>query len=230
MAGGARPAHNRMPRPKTCCHVVNQMHAVRTSRSTIAAKSAVLAGWEQDSKAADPEAGNMVRIDRKSPKTQVTRGRALSDLGTHTPRQSHGERKARKDGPAHDGKGMRTISVREEPREDEGIRRNGDAFDSLGLWEEQAVEGLAHHTLDRRKGAMQRSLAGSREEAADNLDLDPGSASQVAAHAPRRWLVEGVGWDTALDHRRAAESGRCFSGADTQYERARRPRHVLRQA
>lgn len=44
----------------------------------------------------------------------------------------------------------------EEPREYEGIRRNGDAFDSLGLLEERAEERLVHHTLDQGKDAMER--------------------------------------------------------------------------
>lgn len=66
--------------------------------------------------------------------------------------------------PAHDDTDVRIllhekeeVDVDEPREEDWGTRRNGDAFDSLGLWEGRAVEGLGHHT--RAPGTDARATA-----------------------------------------------------------------------
>lgn len=117
---------------------------------------------------------------------QVTLGQAQLDQGTRSPPQNHGDRKTRLDAPAHDDTDVRMWSEGEVPCEDEGTHPDGDAFDSLGLWDEQAAGALARHTSEARRDAMAGSLANSHAEAGGNSDLDPASASPVADHARRK--------------------------------------------
>ena len=229
-ADEARLAHNCTPRQKTHYRVEIQMHAGRTNKTKTAAKNAGRAGWGQDSTAAGQEAGNMVRIGRKSPKMQVTLEQAPSDRDIRSPDQSHGDRKAQKDVPAHDDTDVRTILEGKEPRKGEGTRRNEDAFDSLDLWEERAVEGLVHHTSARDKDVMETPSVGSHGEVADSWGLDLASAFPAAAHVPHRWLVEDLAADKGVGHRRVAGSAQRFSSAGRQYGRGRKQRHVLRRA
>ena len=126
---------------------------------------------------------------------QVTLGQAQSDQGTRSPRRSHGDRKAREDVPAHNHMHVRMWFEGQVALEDEGTRPDGDAFDSLGLWDEQAAEALARHTLEARKDVMEGSSADTHAEAVGNWDLDPASASPVAVHARHRLPVADMSAD-----------------------------------
>lgn len=90
----------------------------------------------------------MAQTGKMSPRRQVTLVQAQWDPDTRNRRRSHDGRKARMGDPAHDDMDVRTILAEEEeePWEDWGIRRGGDAFDSLGLWDVRAAEGLGHRT------------------------------------------------------------------------------------
>lgn len=146
--------------------------------------------------------------------------------------RSHGDRTAREDVPAHDDMDVRMMmmSVGEEPWwEEEGTRPDGDAFDSLGLWDEEAVADLDHHTSEARTDAPEESWGGTRAGVGGNWDLDPASASPVAVHARRKWPAVDLAADTEADRRRAVASAQRSSSEDRRYERAQRPRRGRRR-
>ena len=157
-----------------------------------------------------------------------------SDPGIRTPRQSLDDQKAQKGDPAHDDTDVRMVldgdEEEEGPREGWGVRRNGDVFDSLGLWDDRAVVGHGHHTSVLGTGARANAWADSRGVADDSSGLDLVSASLEAVHARRKWPAsDRPAADTAVDRRRAGASAQRFSSGDTLYERARKPRRVQRR-
>ena len=84
---------------------------------------------------------------------QETREPAVSDLGTRSPHLSHGDHQMRRRLVAVGNMDVRTRSltlVVGEGQRDGENRRSGDACDSLGLGDEEAVVGLGHrtHVLD----------------------------------------------------------------------------------
>lgn len=160
---------------------------------------------------------------------QVTLGQAQLDQGTRSSHRSHDDRKTRLDAPAHDDMDVRMWSEGEVPWEDEGTHPDGDAFDSLGLWDEQAAGALARHTWEARRDAMAGSLANSHAEAGGNSDPGPASASPVADHARRRWPVADLAADTADGRHRAGAWAQRPSDEDKQCEPAQRPKHGPRR-
>ncbi|KAL8700137.1 MAG: hypothetical protein Q9224_001102 [Gallowayella concinna] len=108
--------------------------------------------------------------------------------------------------------------------EDEGTRPDGDVFDSLGLWDEEAVDGLGHHTSEARTDVTETSLADTRAEAGGSWGLGPASASPAVVHARRRLPVPDLAADTTGVHHHAAELVQRSSGEDMRYELARRLR------
>lgn len=164
---------------------------------------------------------------------RVTTELARWDPGIRTPRQSLDDQKAQKGDPAHDDMDVRMVLEGDEeegPREGWGVRRNGDAFDSLGLWDDWAVVGHGHHISDLGTGARANAWADSHAVADDSSGLDLASASPKAVHARRRWPVaDRPAADTAVDRRPAGSSAPRSSSGDTPYERGRKPRRVQRR-
>ncbi|KAL8755903.1 MAG: hypothetical protein Q9184_004665 [Pyrenodesmia sp. 2 TL-2023] len=166
----------------------------------------------------------------------VTPEPARLDPDTRTPRQSLDDQKGQKGDPAHDDTDVRMVlegdkeEEEEGPREGWGVRRNGDAFDSLGLWDDRAVVGHDHHISDLGTGARANAWADSHAVADDSSGLDLASASPEAVHARHRWPVaDRPVADTAVDRRRAGASAQRFSSGDMLYERARKLKRVQKR-
>ena len=88
--------------------------------------------------------------------------------------------------PAYDDTDVRTMLEQEADLQGGTVRPNGDACDSLVLWNAEAVVDLVHHTFLGHMGAMEKSSADSHVAVEDNSDPALRAASPKAAREPRK--------------------------------------------
>lgn len=146
-------------RRTTCCRGVSRSHAhhMNTPTGETSDEPTAAAVWFG---VAAVVTGNMVavaagladkapRSDRRLTTKQGTQEPAVADRGTRSHHSSHGDHRMRRRvvavGDTDVRTGSLTLAVGEERRDGE-TRRSGDACDSLGLGDEEAVVDLGHRT------------------------------------------------------------------------------------
>lgn len=184
----------------TCYRGVTPSHVRRTNKPTVetSGEPTAAAVWfgvaaavtDNMAAVAAAAADKAQRSDRMLTTKQGTQELAVADLGTRTHHWSHGDHQTRQIVVAVGDMDVRTRSltlVVGEEQQDGENRRSGDACDSLGLGDEEAVVDLGHRTHVLGMVVWVRPLGSLAAVEVGNWDRVLGEALDLeVAHAHRR--------------------------------------------